>query len=292
MRLSSFVAPLACLAAVADAALTTVEFDLVYPRDNTSYAPTPKMPVIFAVKNPVVAREMYPYLWVKVQGADGHIGNQIAISNGTWWGDWKANETSFVYSYLDGFVEEGGRALFFGLYWNRCGVQRNGSLNGDISTNSSATTSFLFEIAKGGQPVDLLAVDYSPAKCGLGAGHLLTVDDELKPLSAAASARFGASQCLVVPPLASELLDDLTFGQCDIRFPAAFAANISATLNQTACGNSTACPSAATGATATNTPQTSSTVAADPSKNAADRLAMAGTACLTAAFGVFGFLLA
>ena len=66
MRLFSFVASLACFRSIAGAA-GKVEFDLVYPRDNWSYALTPHMSVIFAVKNPRFAQHIYPCIAFRIQ---------------------------------------------------------------------------------------------------------------------------------------------------------------------------------------------------------------------------------
>ena len=63
---STASAPLAgailCLATVARAAAGVVEIDVVFPRNNQTYAPTSHFPIVFAVQNPDLARHLDPFI--------------------------------------------------------------------------------------------------------------------------------------------------------------------------------------------------------------------------------------
>lgn len=307
MRLPSILASLACFRASVEAALTTIEFDLVFPRNNVSYAPTPRLPIIFAVKNSRLGQNFSPSFFVQGQLPDRSFST-IAMFGGRRWGDSASNETSFIYTTLDvagfGFMEEGSRPLRFFINWMTCAVGPNGGGDGDSDTASgqSSFASILFHTDEGGQAINLLSSN--DTVCHGQPGFRLTVDDEIKTVVDPSTATMGVHQCLTVmhiDPPGSEVVSD----PCSAKVPTGLVEEISSALARYRCENPAYCaslssttasgvqPSTTAAATHTRTAQpAATTTASDPSKNAAKRLAMAGSAGLAVTLSVLGLLLA
>ncbi|KAG7289906.1 hypothetical protein NEMBOFW57_006283 [Staphylotrichum longicolle] len=290
MRLISFVTSLACLGTLASAA-SKVEFDLVFPRDNQSYAPTPYMPVIFAVTNPERAMRLYPYLEFRVnQSVVG--GTPYNLSRQMNWGavDPTSNKPHFIYTFVDNFAAEGDWTLWWHITWRGCGKGRDGVFDGTLTKNQS-TTGILFETRNDGQAVDLLAANNQ--RCLMSTQVVDGVPDESLTITDQALLKSGISTCLMVPPESDGRFGPSDF--CNIKFDDAIAANVSADLNKLCAGTgncpkpSTHVPAAstttATQPTADNTAQSSPS----PSTNSAQRLA--GTGAVAVALGAFTFLL-
>ena len=325
MRLSSIVAPLACLGAVVNAALTTVEFDLVFPRDNVSYAPTAHLPVIFAAKNSLLAQYMAFSFAVQTRAADGNFHTISHVVPGSW-GDSASNETTFFWGQIDvaefGFTRAGSWPLRFLANWESCSDGPRGSDISENGFNQSSPASILFRTAKGGQPVSLL--DTTDTTCETRPGFRITVDEKTETVpnpSWPSAYANGTHQCVKVMPI-SPPGSDLVAAPCSAKVPADLVQFADLVLTEsTDCTSNSPCPAASTLASimatrlattatvshastalsaattaattaGTTTTASTTTAASDPSKNAAERLAMAGTAWLAAAFGVFGFLLA
>ena len=270
MRLFSFLASLACLGDIAKAA-GKVEFDLVYPRDNQSYAPTAHMPVVFAVQNPRLAQQIYPYIAFRVQSladpSDGP-GTTYNLTRQLNWANVNltSNEPYFVYTFVNDFSKENKWAIWWSMNWTSCEQDHDGVFHGEITTNLSTTT-FISVITKNdAQPVDLIAANDQPCH-KLPAYAIDNISDE--SLQVADPSKHGMKTCVVVPAEGAQLP---TREFCSVKFNAAIATNVSADLKL--CGGSANCPS-------------------EPSTtNAAQRLAGAGAMCLAVAFGAFGMVLA
>ena len=313
MRLSSIVAPLACLGALVDAALTTVEFDLVFPRNNVSYAPTSSLPIIFAVKNSHLMANFSPSFFPQVQLPDGSFSSMPMFSVRTW-GDPASNETIFLYNLVYvadyGFTKEGSWPINFFMGWTTCAVGPNGGGDGDSDTAfaHSSTTSILFRTAKAGQAVNLLSS--RDTECPGLPGFRLTIDDKPKTVVDPSTNTVGIHQCLTVMPMGTDGAEVVS-DPCTAKIPAGLVEELSSVLSiDYPCPNPQHCSSAsattatkgvqpsanaATTATHTHTSTTqpaAATTASDPPKNAAERWATAGTAWLAVTFGVFGLLLA
>ena len=319
MRLSSIVAPLACLGALVNAALTTVEFDLVFPRDNVTYAPTTHLPIIFAAKNSQLVQNMEFSFVVQTQHSDGKFYTLVTVFPASW-GDSASNETIFFFIVVDvedlGFDKEGSRPLRVLANWNSCSDGPRGTDLSATGFNQSSPATILFRTAKSGQALNL--IDTTDAQCEKVPGFRLAVDDQTKTVpnpTRPGSDANGTHQCVTVMPI-SPAGSDLVADPCSVKVPADLVEVISLWLDSTACAyngpcppastmmsiisanimtktasaahSSTAQPAATTAATTTTTAAAAATTAAasDPPKNAAGRLAMAGTAWLAAAFGV------
>ena len=323
MRLSSIMAPLACLGALVDAALTTVEFDLVFPRDNVSYAPTVWMPFVFSVKNSQLAQYMDVTFLAQTQRPDGNFST-IAMLLGHTWAPSASSEYSFFWSVVNvedyGFSKEGSWPLRFFANWITCSDGPNGHGDGDSDTghNVSSPASILFRTDKSGQAIHLLST--SDTDCVARPGFRLKVDDKVKPVVDPSTDTKGFHQCVTVMNVDTPG-SDLVTAPCSIQIPALLMEEIFYALESASCTDFDNCPAASkymsiaaktqtsttatathtsaaqsaattTAAAATTTTTTTTTAASDPPKNAAERVAMAGTAWLAAAVGVLGLLLA
>ncbi|KAG7294608.1 hypothetical protein NEMBOFW57_004684 [Staphylotrichum longicolle] len=314
MRLSSIAALAACFAVRVDAALTTVEFDLMFPRANVSYTPTTYMPIIFAVKNPQPAKYMRPVLAVEVSYPNGTIHSLPYISSEDAWGNAAANETTFYYTIFEGesygFNGEGSWPLKFHVSWMTCAEGPNGGGEGDSDTGhrGTASHSMLFRTARDGQAISLLSAGADTECHGLP-GFRITTDDTVRPVVDPSTATAGIHQC--VTAAGSELVSD---SSCSVKLPAGLVEEVSLSLSAAACADPYNCPArtslvalasqtstrtaaathtGTTGQPAAATTAVTTTAASDPAKNAAERRTMAGMeGRLAAAFGVFGLLLA
>lgn len=314
MRLSSIAALVACFAARVDAALTTVEFDLMFPRANVSYTPTTHMPIIFAVKNPQPAKYMRPVLAVEVSYPNGTIHSLPYISSDQALGNAAANETTFYYTIFEGesygFNGEGSWPLKFRVSWMTCAEGPNGGGESDSDTGHRGTSShsMLFRTARDGQAVNLLSAG-DDTECHRLPGFRITIDDTVRPVVDPSTATAGIHQC--VTAAGSELVSD---SSCSVKLPAGLVEEVSLRLSAAACADLSNCPARTslvalasqtstrtaaathTGTTgqpaAATTAVTTTTAASDPAKNAAERRGMAGMAGLAPALGLFGLLLA
>jgi hypothetical protein len=322
MRLSSIVVPLACLGAVVNAALGTVEFNLVFPRDDVAYAPVPRLPIIFSVTNTQAAQHMKVSFLIQTERPNGETITMAPIG-GLTWGNWAANETGFLYSLIDvetyNFTKEGSRPLKFFASWMTCadGPNGHGESDSDTGHNFSSTASIHFRTANDGQAVNLLdSRDTECPKAGLP-GVRIAVDDTVKPVVDSSTDSVGLGKCVTVFTPAHDGSDVFSAPCSDkLKLPAGLVKQVSLSLEAIACVNIHNCPaisslqalgtqtSTSAAASGTGTTTTTPTGAAQPAaatttgasdppkKNAAVRLAVGGTACLAAVFGVFGLLLA
>ena len=308
MRLSSIVAPLACLAGLVNAALTTIEYDLMFPRNNVSYAPGPYLPIVFAVKNYNPAFE--PSFLLRSERRDGSPYTMVQFG-GNVWGEPAANDTAFLYTFFDvaiyNFTEEGTRPINFWISWTSCGDGPNGHGDSDSDTtyNHSSTASVLFRTDKGGQPINLLSS--KDTQCPGLPGIRISLDDTIKPVVDPSTATVGIHECMTIMNVDVEGSDVVT-DACTAKLPAALVEEVSWSLSMAECLDVPSCSATAvltppsktaTGsAAATHTGSTTAPAAAatttgtDPAKNAGERVAMVGTAGLAVAFSVFGLLLA
>ncbi len=276
MRLLPVLASLASMACLTTAAsiTNTVEFDLVYPRDNQSYHPTPHMPVVFAIQNPKLAQNLHPYITFRVQSttdASAGKGTTYNLTKELTWAtaDTAKNTPYFVYTFVDAFAKEGGWTIWWNVYWTSCKTDRAGEFHGETTTNKTATTSILLKTSiKNGQAVDLLATNDLP--CGaLPAFVLDDVDDELLEVTGAKS---GFKSCVKVSPAADSWTPATL---CDVKFDDEIAGNVTDALADL-CASEEGCPG--------------KTVTDGEKENSAGRVA--GGMALAGVFGVLVLLLA
>lgn len=153
------------------------EVDILFPRNNT-FAPTPLMPVIFAVQNPAVAQLLNLRLDYRVipyghpnATTDYERVRLNALPN---------NDTTF---YTHDFVseilsKEGTWEFFWKLRWNNCTSARDDQGTHFSRDTEEPVNSFVFTTHKDGSKVDLSAMS-SGDDCGKAQGIGFEVQDML-----------------------------------------------------------------------------------------------------------------
>ncbi|KAK6499975.1 hypothetical protein TWF481_010332 [Arthrobotrys musiformis] len=172
----SLIGSLAYLGAVANAA-GVLDFGIVFPRPNETYAPTDKFPVVFALQNAALAKNLGlvintfvrsgPDLLSGLDGADAK--HDLKSANFT------TSEPYFVYHFLN-ITGEGLYELFSTTSWARCDERDNEV----IITRNSSNLLARFEIKKGAQMVDLVAATADNTKTCPTQGFALNVTDETR----------------------------------------------------------------------------------------------------------------
>ncbi|KAK3902514.1 hypothetical protein C8A05DRAFT_33804 [Staphylotrichum tortipilum] len=311
MRLVSLTAGLGAIAGAA-AAAGVVEFDLVYPRHGETYAATPYMPIVFAIQNPQLAKNIYPFIQfrVKPNTKEENYGNNYNLSRELNWVDVPGNDTYFVYTFVKDFAAEGNWLFWTNTVFTSCATDSAGKFTGATTYNRTSSTLIQFDTAaKGkGQPVNLLAAN--DAECGLLQAHVIAgIDETPQTVAPAEVAKKSPATChLIAPEPTQGGYTPSTF--CDVKFDEKTAARITADLAKLCEGVEGGCP-VATGAAASAKPsatgtQTSATGvaqasgsatqtgagAAETAKSDAQRVAVVGAAGWAVGLVVFGALLA
>jgi hypothetical protein len=256
----SLVGSLACFGAVANAA-GVLEIDVVFPRNNETYAPTDKFPIVFALQNAELAKHLEPsiesFIWngPDLRSAFGQHVHNLANAN-------VSSEPYFVYRYVKADTE-GPHMLFASASWRSCDE------SGDQVAFLGNSTNFgvYFAIKKGGQDVDLVAATANDKTCSVEDGVAIDVTDKTREV--AGSREQPAGTCAVLASSSPTPIPN----PCRVKIDTAAAASMSAVLHAALCKG-------------VNPP-------ADCPKedNAVPRLAVAGVASFAAAFGAIGFLL-
>ncbi|KAL2127502.1 hypothetical protein VTI74DRAFT_10625 [Chaetomium olivicolor] len=256
----SLVGSLACLGAVANAA-GVLEIDVVFPRNNETYAPTDKFPIVFALQNAELAKHLEPSIDSFIRNGPnlgssfGHHIHKLANAN-------FSSEPYFVYRYVKAETE-GPHMLFASASWRSCDESGDQVAFLGNSTNFGVD----FTIKKGGQDVDLVAATANDKTCSAEDGVAINVTDNTREVPA--SRDLPAGTCAV---LASSS-PTATANPCRVKIDTAAAASMSAVLHAGLCKG-------------VNPP-------ADCPKedNAVPQLAATGVASFAAAFGAIGFVL-
>jgi hypothetical protein len=257
-----------------------MQIDLLFPRDDQVYAPTPYMPIVFAVQNPSLARHTYPSMLV-------HLQNSSTVGQGTTYTqalnvtNWSSNETFFAYTLVDTFAHEGNWTVDWHLAWYSCKIEeRDKAFLGLMERNCTCErpSGVGFITKNGGQAIDLVASTAAAAAnetaCATepGDGFAINVDDkamQIDNLFRPDWLPLSEDKCII----ASETTPSAR-NACRVKIDSALAANITADVRAKVCAGA-------------NPPSDC------PSKSAAQRSATVGVGCgLTAAFGALGLLLA
>ncbi|KAK4158316.1 hypothetical protein C8A00DRAFT_39503 [Chaetomidium leptoderma] len=258
----SLVAWLSCLGrgTIVDAAAGGIlEFDVVFPRNET-YAPTDSLPVVFAFQNAELAQYLIPQISYTIHNQSNLLGNDsVSGLRDLTWANWSSHEPYFSSASLQNsnrFATEGSWRLTWRLYWESCDEGSLGSVGRPVTFGEVNSTGWSvdFTLKAGGQPVDL------------------TCPEELGVAINVTGTTFNVSggTCMVVP----SVTPTTTPNPCLVKVDSAAAASMSAAWHDTLCQSS-------------DKPADCSST-----ESTGQRLAVAGTACLAAAFGALGFLLA
>ena len=248
----SLVGSLAYLGAVANAA-GVLEISVVFPRNET-YAPIDLFPVVFALQNAELAKNLNIDFRSNIRNAsfDG-VG-------GTFFKDLThadySSEPYLVY-YYETMNTDGTYDMFSTVAWVSC--NENGDQVPIISNDTRLSVDFT--IKNGGQQVDLVAATAKDKTCSAEAGVAINVTDQTR--------EFPDGTCAV---LASSSPTP-TASPCRVQIDTAADASMSASWHDRLCRGS-------------NPP------ADCPEENAVQQLAVVGVAIFAAAFGAAGLLLA
>ncbi|KAK3898304.1 hypothetical protein C8A05DRAFT_38105 [Staphylotrichum tortipilum] len=157
-----------------------MEVDLVFPQDGQSYAPTPYMPVVFALRNHKLAQYTDP-------------------------ANWTNNDPYFVYTLHDQFAQPGLYNINLDLWWYRCQLSAEGEFyRYKAETHCDCQgASVVFSTKKDGKAIDLTAPVGEQYACS---GQALIVDDHPRPLNKTFPWQEGkiSNQCVGVSYIAAE----------------------------------------------------------------------------------------
>ncbi|KAG7285896.1 hypothetical protein NEMBOFW57_008190 [Staphylotrichum longicolle] len=303
----SFVASLACMGAVVNAT-TPFEVALVYPRWGQTYAPTPAMPIVFAVRNAHLARRIFPVISFQIRNSSDTEYKR----NGTYEWDlkslnWTSSEPYFILGFVTDFAKEGDWTFWLKLSYQECSVGSDGTFHGAAEWDFRSTLISMTTRSDGRAPLDLVGATADEESCrGVIPAIDIDVGDEVRQVTFQREAIHDT--CVEVP-------EDRSAGfysqYCDLKIDSARAANISAFLTdwcaaqdppidcsaafKPSAANSTTSASSATHSSTANpsttAQSTTSPSTTDASKNAGQQLKVAGTASFMAMLGVFGWFL-
>lgn len=222
----SFGASLAWLAAMADATAGILEVDLVYPRSGQTYAPTPYMPVVFAIKHPHLVEHIEAQLRVRVLDPSEMEEAKMSVLSVNW-ANWTSSEPRFVYMFVDDFAKEGNWWFWFSLHYKACDVGRDGLFNGG-TINGHTSTPLMMSTKVGGRGMDLPAATADEESCGIIAGHAIKVGDDLRNVTNPEKVDHSGT-CVMLPDN-TRTFPDSHF--CDLKIDSDLAANITASFDR------------------------------------------------------------
>ncbi|KXX78983.1 hypothetical protein MMYC01_206287 [Madurella mycetomatis] len=258
----SLVAPLVYLGAIVDAA-GVLEVSLVFPRNDTTYAPTDSMPIIFAFQNAELARYLHPsityYMRRPWAGRDDIEVYEHDLSGKA---NWSSHEPYFAYTFFNNFTRQGRWWLLWDLFWDSC--DENAEPFGRNVITDRSSYSIEFDIQEGGQVVDLVAATAANRTCTKERGIAINVTDTTMKVNEGVNWR-GNDTCVVVASSAPTP----TPNPCRVTIDSAVAASMSAAKLCHSLDPPADCPS----------------------ENVSQRLAVAGMACLLTTLGALSFFL-
>ncbi|KAL0471486.1 hypothetical protein QR685DRAFT_519331 [Neurospora intermedia] len=263
----SLLASLVSFWAVADAADSGIlEVDLLFPRNET-YAPTEWIPYVFSIQNAKLAKYLVPLIRYDVWNLTEGGGSFGYTHQNLRWANWSSHDPYFVHHFHSG-LQEGRWRLNWEFGYASCNEHWTGlSSVGDPVNYNRTVGSIEFTIQAGGPAVDVVAATANDKTCSNENGVAINITGKTRE----------------VPPLNEEMPDNTcvvvgspqpTPTPCQVKVDSAVAASMTASLRAKLCD-----------------PLTSTNRPADcPEDNAAQKLAVAGVACLAVAVGMFGFL--
>ncbi len=295
MRPSLLVAAsVACLSRVAHAAASSMfEVNMLFPRANTTYAPSPHMPFVFSVRNADRARDLHAVIRIFVESMPWRTESQYHYIYMTNQSTATTDEIQFRYNFTDLFTSENQWSLRWYLHWKSC---YDDPSRPDLETHTvySDDNDVTFSTSKGGEPPNLEAAGGDDASCANN-GIALALPAEAKLLAGAIYPwpDSPVTKCFVVESSTT------ASGACSATIDAAAAASISsaATAEPSPAASSVAGgKSVGAGAAATTAASSSSSVGAaktaSPGESAAAGGAGMGVVGLVAVLGAVGVLMA
>lgn len=256
---AALVGAILCLATVVRAAAGVVEIDVVFPRNNQTYAPTSHFPIVFALQNRDLAKHLNPHIHSFIrngsdlEGSFGHAQQGVSSAN-------SSADPLFVYRFIT-MNDEGPHELFSTASWRSC--DETGDEIGILSNSTNFSVDFT--IANDGQEVDLVAATADDRTCSAQDGIAINVTDQTRQVEASSDPE--SATCAV---LASSS-PTATANPCQVQIDATAAESMLASLAAALCRG-------------VNPPEDC------PEEDAARPLKAAGVASLAATLGVIIFL--
>ena len=267
------------LVGATDASITpgVVEVDLVFPR-NDSYAPTPVLPVVFAVQNSALAPSIAPYIsltiWNWNNMSDTIVTDHFVLT----WENFSSSDPFFVHHSYTGFNNEGNWWLTWHVVYQSCTEE---SLQSPFSrrriiTNSTGW-SIGFTTENSTRELDVAAAINDKKSCSEQLhlerlGVAVNVTNALRVPDSASSEWLGRGDMCAVVASATPTPDP-----CRATMDSAAAASISSAVAARLC--------------ALRDPTLSCPPKDERGENTAQQLAVGGLACLAAAFGALSYIL-
>lgn len=181
----SLVGALACLGPIANVAADVLDIGVVFPRQNETYAPSERFPVIIALQNAQLATHLKPTINFEVLNGSMTVSDVVGGEkfNLKW-----ANYTNYtdrpylLYAFND-FRMEGPLWLLFEVGWRMCNQTREGE--DYITTNHTERRELWvdFAIREGAQTPDLVTATAEEEECPPHVGLAMNVTDETHDVS-------------------------------------------------------------------------------------------------------------
>ncbi|KAK3398713.1 hypothetical protein B0T20DRAFT_411848 [Sordaria brevicollis] len=241
-----------------------LQADLLFPRNET-YAPAEWMPIVFAIQNTKLAKYLVPMIhyegWRTGHYSDGpgfaHSHTNMERAN------LSSEDPYFVHNFHSELAE-GVWRIDWELWHSSCNENWTDFTSvGDPVNRNRTLHSVFFTIKEGGQAVDLVAATADGKTCS--EENAAAVDVTGKTQGVPARLDMPDNTCAVVESPRSKPTP------CQVKVDSAVAASMTASLRARLCNG-------------LNPPDDC------PEDNAAQKLAVAGVACLAAGVGMLGFL--
>lgn len=255
---------LACFGAVVNAA-GVVEIDLVFPRNET-YAPTDLFPVVWAVQNAKMAKNLAILITSFVRGRNND-SNWIDGEHDLTYTNF-SSEPYFTYQYAK-LDTEGPYQVASWVNWAGCNTSTDST---SFSTNKMPL--FVdFTIKSGAQQVDLVAATANGTTCSADEGVAINVTDQTVNITRSFSYPYDPNKPTGICAVLASSSPTPTANPCAVKVDTTVAASMAAWLHTTLCEG-------------LNPP------ADCPKESHVRQLAVGGVVSFAAALGAIGFLLA
>ncbi|KAK3903405.1 hypothetical protein C8A05DRAFT_14622 [Staphylotrichum tortipilum] len=173
MRWSLAAASLAVLGSSVDAISAGVmEIDLLFPRENETYAPDANMPVVFSIRNAAAyGQYLAPSITAQLINTTAVPDDSIWASIGYWvdpeldGANWTSHEPYLAYSFNKAFRFEASWTLSWRVWLTGCKADDDGVHRGHTGYYVSDWLNITLTTKKGGKTPDLVAATADGRAC-------------------------------------------------------------------------------------------------------------------------------
>lgn len=264
-------AAIARVTAAEDPSSGVVEVDLVFPRNQT-FAPTSRMPIIFAYQHPELALALNTFISFSVWNIDKADGAVLITERDMRWANFSSRDPYLSSAYHTQFNTEGHWLLKWYVTWRSC-TERSlelGYSHDRITTNETGGEIY-FTTSRSAPEIDLVAATDNK-DCSK---HLGVAIDVTKTLRVPGWVRWsGSDTCAVVASVTR------TPKPCRVKLDPSAVSSMAASMTARACYMEDPRPEDI------DCPPKSW----EKKKSAAHQLAVGGAAFLAVAVGAVGYL--